>query len=164
MDKKIQKQMAHARQHLEQDETPVAIVFGMYTAQVLGYDSFRNGIFIATERRLIFFSKRMFGFDLESFTYSKISSIELNKDFTGHTISFFASGNKIKMECINRGDIQKFVEYVCSSIGKKESSALGPSLAIDPIEQIKKLAELKDAGLLTDEEFTSKKQDLLARM
>jgi len=32
----------------------------------------------------------------------------------------------------------------------------------DPIDQIKKMAELKDAGVLTEEEFQSKKKDLLA--
>ena len=31
-------------------------------------------------------------------------------------------------------------------------------------EQLRKLAELRDAGVLTDEEFETKKQELLARM
>jgi Short C-terminal domain len=34
----------------------------------------------------------------------------------------------------------------------------------DPIEQIKKLGELRDAGVLTDQEFESKKADLLSRL
>jgi uncharacterized membrane protein YhaH (DUF805 family) len=34
----------------------------------------------------------------------------------------------------------------------------------DAAEQIKKLAELKDAGILTEEEFSVKKQDLLMKM
>ncbi|OOE37567.1 hypothetical protein BZG04_03355 [Salinivibrio kushneri] len=32
------------------------------------------------------------------------------------------------------------------------------------MEQIKKLAELKDAGVLTDEEFQAKKEKLLAEI
>jgi hypothetical protein len=35
---------------------------------------------------------------------------------------------------------------------------------IDVAEQIKKLGELRDQGLLTEQEFDSKKQELLARM
>lgn len=31
-------------------------------------------------------------------------------------------------------------------------------------DQIRKLAELHDAGILTDEEFTTKKTELLARL
>ncbi|MGV6991248.1 SHOCT domain-containing protein [Gordonia amicalis] len=34
----------------------------------------------------------------------------------------------------------------------------------DAIEQIKKLGELRDAGILTEEEFTEKKRDILSRM
>jgi len=36
--------------------------------------------------------------------------------------------------------------------------------SIDVTEQIKKLGELRDQGLLTEQEFDSKKQELLARM
>jgi hypothetical protein len=35
---------------------------------------------------------------------------------------------------------------------------------IDVIEMIKKLAELKDVGILTEEEFSEKKADLLGRI
>ena len=35
---------------------------------------------------------------------------------------------------------------------------------IDVTEQIKKLGELRDQGLLAEQEFDSKKQELLARM
>lgn len=34
----------------------------------------------------------------------------------------------------------------------------------DVVEQLKKLASLRDAGILTDEEFTAKKAELLARL
>ena len=34
----------------------------------------------------------------------------------------------------------------------------------DPVEQIRKLGELRDAGILTVEEFTAKKGEILARM
>ncbi len=37
-------------------------------------------------------------------------------------------------------------------------------VAGDPIEQITKLASLRDAGILTEEEFTAKKAEILSRM
>lgn len=33
-----------------------------------------------------------------------------------------------------------------------------------PVEQLRQLAELRDAGILSEEEFTSKKAEILARM
>lgn len=46
-------------------------------------------------------------------------------------------------------------EAPCVTVSKKQA---------DAIELIKKLAELRDAGILTDEEFSEKKADLLARI
>jgi uncharacterized membrane protein YeaQ/YmgE (transglycosylase-associated protein family) len=43
---------------------------------------------------------------------------------------------------------------------QQEMRAQGDSAS----EQLRKLAELRDAGVLTDEEFETKKQELLARM
>jgi hypothetical protein len=39
-----------------------------------------------------------------------------------------------------------------------------PKKQVDTIEMIKKLAELRDAGILTDEEFSDKKSELLSRI
>ena len=36
--------------------------------------------------------------------------------------------------------------------------------ASDPIEQLRKLGELRDAGILTEEEFSAKKTEILSRM
>ncbi|KUL69961.1 MULTISPECIES: SHOCT domain-containing protein [unclassified Streptomyces] len=39
-----------------------------------------------------------------------------------------------------------------------------PQAAPTPVEQLRQLAELRDAGILSDEEFTTKKAEILARM
>ena len=36
--------------------------------------------------------------------------------------------------------------------------------ASDPIEQMHRLGELRDAGVLSADEFTAKKEDILSRM
>jgi hypothetical protein len=40
--------------------------------------------------------------------------------------------------------------------------APAPPAAADPIEQLQKLADLKDRGILTDQEFAAQKQKILA--
>jgi len=42
--------------------------------------------------------------------------------------------------------------------------APAPQPATTPVEQLRQLAELRDAGILSDEEFTTKKAEILARM
>jgi Short C-terminal domain len=46
----------------------------------------------------------------------------------------------------------------------KEQAAPPAAAAADPMEQLRKLGELRDAGVLTDSEFTTKKAELLARL
>ncbi|GAA3862712.1 hypothetical protein GCM10022381_03550 [Leifsonia kafniensis] len=43
-------------------------------------------------------------------------------------------------------------------------SALSAGASVDPVEQIRKLAELRDQGLLSEEEFQAKRTELLGRI
>ncbi len=43
-------------------------------------------------------------------------------------------------------------------------AAQAPAPGPDPVAQIKQLAELRDAGILTDDEFAAKKAEILARI
>jgi hypothetical protein len=53
------------------------------------------------------------------------------------------------------------------SSGSQTVTAAAPTTeatAESDVEQLKKLAELRDAGILTSEEFDAKKAEILARM
>jgi hypothetical protein len=55
-----------------------------------------------------------------------------------------------------------------SGVGRPAAAAAAPAAAApaadDPIEKIRKLEELKTAGVLTEEEFAAKKAELLAEI
>tara|TARA_B100000787_G_C16054716_1_gene232828 strand:+ start:73 stop:558 length:486 start_codon:yes stop_codon:yes gene_type:complete len=148
--------------HLDNGETIKFSVYGAFEVKIMGKDSIRNGILIATEKRVLFYAKKLFGYDLESFPLKNISSLEKSKGFMGHSISFFASGNKAKMKWINDGEILKFTEYINSKIGHSES--VNNQSEIDIPALIKNLADLKEKGVLSEEEFTTKKKELLAKI
>lgn len=156
MSKKFEKLKKEAMSHLEQGEEIIAAVMGAYESKILGQDTVRNGVFLATNKRVVFYGKKTFGYDLEVFPYSNISSIEMSKEFMGHKITFIASGNKVKMKWINVGEINEFVNYVKENIGKKSSES--PTSAAD---EIRKYKELLDEGIITAEEFEQKKKQLL---
>ncbi len=42
--------------------------------------------------------------------------------------------------------------------------AAAPAATADPLEQLEKLQKLKDAGILSEEEFNAKKADLLSKL
>jgi hypothetical protein len=109
-----------AQAHLEPGETIIAAVLGAYEIKIMGSASLRNGVFMATDRRLVFFAKKLFGYDIEVFPYSKISSIEGGKGFMGHHFTFFSSGNRVSMKWIKKGDVDGFFAHVSGAIDKNQ--------------------------------------------
>lgn len=85
----------------------------------------------------------------------------------GHNVTFFASGNKVHMKWIKTDtQLALFTETVKAAMsGAVSPAAISTGSAQpDAIDQLKKLGELRDAGILTPAEFEAKKVDLLARM
>jgi hypothetical protein len=157
---KLEKLVNLAQEHLEPGEQVIASVMGAYETKIMGKDTVMNGVFLATDKRIVFYGKRTFGgYDLEFFPYENISSIEIGKGLMGHKVSFFASGNKVKMKWIQKGDFDKFIDHVKQSIGKKPSSNNAAIASV--ADELKKFAELKEMGVITEEEFEAKKKQLL---
>jgi hypothetical protein len=164
---KFDRLLAQAKEHLEEGEEVLASVKGSYETKRMGQDSVRKGILAASDRRLVFFAKKMTGYDLEVFPYENISSIEMGKSMMGHHIKFFASGNEVKLKWIDKKeDVGAFVGEVKSRMkgGTPAPGAAPGDTAPDIGTQIRQLAQLRDEGLLTQEEFDAKKADLLAKM
>lgn len=157
------KLLTLVKEHLDPDEKIEASVGGTYECKIMGNDSVRSGLFVATEKRIVFYAKKLTGYDLESFPLENISSIEAGKNLMGNTITFYASGNKASMKWINFGNVKEFMDYVRNNMGKKSHVSSETKTESIP-DQIKKLSELKDQGILTEEEFNSKKKELLAKM
>lgn len=161
---KIDRLTRHAKKHFELSEDPIAVVLGAYECKIMGQDSARNGIMLATEDRVLFYGKKLTGFDAEEIPYGNISSLEMGKGLLGHVISFFASGNKVKMKWIQKGDVAGLVGAVRSRIGQSTTDSNISSIQDDIPGQIEKLGKLRDQSLLTEEEFRDKKAELLQRI
>ena len=160
--KKFSKQLKYAQEYLEPGEKVVEGVFGTYETKSMGTDTIKNGVFLATNKRLFFFGKRTFGFDSESFPYSNISSFEFAKKAMGYKISFYASGNKVNMKWISIGDIDSFVNFVKEKMEAKNHDHTEQNQSLtSPIQKVKELKELLDMDIITTDEFEKKKKELL---
>lgn len=154
-----------AREHLEGGEVIHAWVSGSYEIKFMGKDSVRSGVMMATDRRLVFYAKKMGGYDFETFPYANISSFERAKNFNGHSFRFFASGNTVAMKYIRDGDaLTKFGQIVTERAGRKPDAAAAPAGGEDVFAALEKLGRLRDAGVVTSEEFEAKKKELLDRI
>ena len=90
-----------------------------------------------------------------------------NHSFIGYfMLSFLATplvGLILAIALKNNRKVEK-VEIQNSKDTDDNKNHSSNSEPIDTTEQIKKLSELKDQGVLTDEEFQSKKKDLLDKI
>lgn len=179
---KIDKLLELAQPHLEPHESVLAAVQGTYETKILGSDTTRAGILIATANRIVFFAKKLGGYDLESFGYRNISSFEQGKNMMGHHISFYASGNKVQVKWIaDLAAMQEFVRVAKQQLndGRSSETPPPPAAVAAPvsssgapasndhdaiIDAIRKLGDLRTAGILDESEFAAKKAELLARL
>jgi hypothetical protein len=84
------------------------------------------------------------------------------------TLKLFVSGNAAEIKDVYPKErAPEIGDYIRSRIHQKPATDASPaasSAANDPLAQLKQLGELRDAGILTPEEFESKKAELLSRM
>ncbi len=154
--------LKQASAHLEEAEEVLASVAGVYESELLGQDIPRNGLLVATDRRLLFYGKRFTGYDIESFPYENISSFEQGRTIYGNYLHFFASGNRVEVKWIQkRRDLGALVTEVKARMGRR---AAAPASTSDIPARLRELAQLRDEGVVTDEEFARKKAELLREL
>lgn len=104
--------------------------------------------------------------DVEVIPTKSISSVQVKRAGWYHHVTIYASGNTIVLSVDAasaeqlRGLIMKQVSGGSAPAAPAAAAPAAPSI----VEQIKQLGELRDAGLITPEEFEAKKADLLSRM
>jgi len=163
---KLDKLVEHAKACLEPGELIRSAIQGAYETKILGTETVRTGILIATDRRVVFYAKELTGYDLESFPYGNISSFKQGKNMMGHNITFFASGNRVHVKWITaKGNLEQFTVAIKAATNAKHVQAppAVPAPA-DVMTQLKQLGGLRDAGVLTPQECESKKTELLTRL
>lgn len=84
---KLEKLLAKAQSHLDHDEEICTSVLGAYETKMSGHDTVRKGSLIAADHRVVFYAKKLGGYELESFPYDNISSIEMGKQLIMATSS-----------------------------------------------------------------------------
>lgn len=162
------KLVERASEHLEDGEVLLAWVMGVYESELLGTNVPRNGLLMATDRRLLFYGRKLAGYDFESFPYENVSSFEQGRNFHGGYAHFFASGNRVEVKWVQkRRDLDELVKQVKARMGRRGAPPAAPTAAGpagDVPDRLRALAGLHAEGVLTDEEFSRKKAELLAEL
>jgi len=155
----------------EEDESqqPTETVLLEVTASALrGGGLITHNSVKATNRGLRFRDPKMLGLteDVTEIPYNKIESLKKKGGLRGTTL-IMSSGTfgTIELGGISGGDANKII-----AIYKKYRDVQTPQAAPqqasteDPVEQLAKLKKMVEAGLITEEEYNTKKAEILARM
>jgi hypothetical protein len=147
---------------IDKEET----ILGLFCGQPYRQGKLGNpGYLVITKIRVIFHDKGFFGVrqSTDAFRYSEISSVDASLGFVLGDIILNIKGAKETFGSMSKpdtGTASKMIRDLVDDLHKGSTSQKVNSIP----EQIKKLAELRDAGILTDAEFQNKKTELLARM
>jgi hypothetical protein len=130
-----------------------------------GKDTQHNGALIVTGERVVFYRKGFVGEVFQTIPLSKLTSVE-SKTLLGHrTIELHTSHDSLEFKTfVAKEQFQALYDAIEHGRDARPTSATANQTSTDPLAQIKKLAELRDAGIITQEEFESKKAELMTRV
>ena len=140
-----------------------------------GFHQSRTVLATCTNRRVIFLDKGMFfGLRQWQMALDRIQSIDGNYTILFGTIKLWDGAAPIQMNMVLASTIDPFIKATRQAIddfkkisfsevvgGARQAPAPQPA-NVDVASQIERLASLKDAGHLTDEEFSQQKAKLLS--
>lgn len=126
------------------------------------------GVVVVTDKRIFVYSKILWQVQMESINVVEINSIDsVSNGLTGSKITVNTPSKSIEILINYKSSIAIKVVQLLDDIMLKAKQQAQPQAqinTIDNVEQIKKLSELKELGLISSEEFETKKQELLSRL
>ena len=152
------KEVRHLRHLIRAGEKIAALGQGTYEK--------KQGIVALTDQRLFFFEKSIGSESLEEFGCASISSLEVGKKVTGERLVIHSSGNRAEITHMMHGQADELARSFRALKSQLDTSPPTPASGAEPdvLDQIRKLGDLRDAGVLTTEEFDAKKASLLDRL
>lgn len=124
-----------------------------------------QGILVSTNRRLVFIDKGLlYGLKVEDFPLDKITSIQYETGLLLGSVKIHTSGNIATIDNVEKSSSRKFAEFVRDKLSQSKENNSTINTQPNIIEQIEKLANLKDKGILSEDEFNEHKRKLLEKL
>lgn len=143
---RIKKELKLLPEMLNQDEQVLHIGSGLYAD--------KNAIVVATNQRVIFLAAGLLSVKDEAFNIPQISSIEMKKGMVLAKIKVTVSNQSAEMQSMDPTIARAIVDDVRAMSGPQT----------DPADQLLKLKQLLDSGIISEQEYAQKRQPFLDRI
>ncbi|WP_261840947.1 SHOCT domain-containing protein [Aliamphritea ceti] len=149
----------YKERHLSDGESVIAWGEG-YIGEALGKGdkAQQNGALVVTETLVAFYRKGFLGEILETMPLKNITSIERKSTMGHRTIRLHTSHDDLAFKTFQKDNEEAIVQAIEDGRSKAGASVKAES---DGLDKLKKLAELRDAGVLSEAEFIDKKEKIL---
>lgn len=149
--------------HLHPGETVRLLAQGTYQTN--------QGIVALTDQRLLFLFHGVMAQSQEDFPLRLITSVQTKSGFATGELHVTVSGMRSTISQVLKTDLAPLADAIRQGMAAAQSPspAVAPTVptappTADPFEALAKLGQLRDAGVITVEEFEAKKAEILARM
>lgn len=131
-------------------------------------------LIVCTERRIVCLDKGFVELKQRDIPLARISSISSREGVFGGNVDISEIGGQVMLfGSVPPGEARKFADAANRALEDRAqpnygtvpasptSSVATPAHQVDVVEQLKKFAELRDMGILTEDEFQAQKEKLL---
>ncbi len=159
-DAKQTKRINQASGVLQPGEKIIDVAVGRIQYTRLAANTARSSI-IVTDRRIIIYTKKLLGHEMQDYIYDLLTTVEYRKVGIFGELILAASGDRVQISQIARSDIERITRAIRSRIGVANTSGSVVSLGFSSADEIRKFADLRDTGIISDAEFAVKKTQIL---
>lgn len=154
----VGKELKHLHEIINEGENILGHTRGFYDGN--------TWLICVTDRRLLFVDKGMVsGMKSSEIPLDSIGSVNYETKALGGNITVSAAGTDKHIGKMKKGDVKDIANLISEATAKMKQQHSAPAAAAAPVasamDELKKLAELKEAGVLSEEEFNEQKQKLL---
>jgi hypothetical protein len=164
-DKKRQQLIDDASPVIHEGEQVLDLTTGVARVRRVGANSSRRATILVTDRRVIVFSKKLGGYDVQDYAYGLLTGVDYKVGLTSGHLSLRASGDSADVQQVQKNDVERVAQAIRQhmAVAHPVAAPLAPPVteAPDFAAELRKLAALRDDGLLTEEEFQARRAKLL---
>jgi len=150
------KEMKYLPEVIDEGEEIKAMTSGVHEGN--------TWLVVVATRRVLFLDKGMiYGLKQTEMPLAQITSVSHATGLMFGEIEIDTAGGKKKIETISKKDVTKVAAIISDLVKQIHSNANTTQAAqqLDLASRLEKLAELKEKGILTEEEFLAQKAKLL---
>ena len=153
----VGKELNHLHEVINEGENILGHTRGFYDGH--------TWLMCVTDRRLLFVDKGMLvGMKSTEIPLDSIGSVNYETQMMGGHIDVMAAGTTKHIGKMKKGDVKNIANLISEATAKMKHQSTAPAAApaVSAMDELKKLSELKEAGVISEKEFNQQKKKLLS--